>query len=45
MAVQSKAWAYIRLLGGTVGLNPTGGMDVWALVRIVYCQVEVSVMG
>jgi hypothetical protein len=45
VAVQSKAWAYIHVLGGTAELNPTGSMDVWALVCVVYCQVEVSAMG
>jgi len=45
VTVQSKAWAYICLIGGTVGSNPTGGMDVWALVRVMYCQVQVFAMG
>ena len=44
VAVQSKAYVYGRLPAGTVGSNPTGGMDVCLLcVLCVCCQVEVSV--
>jgi hypothetical protein len=44
VAAWSKAWVCSCLLAGIAGLNPAGGMDVF-LLSVVYCQVEVSVMG
>jgi hypothetical protein len=44
VAARSNAWVYGRLFPGTVGSNPTEGMDVY-LVRVVFCQVEVSASG
>ena len=42
LAARSKAWVYGRSPAEIVGSNPTGGMDVWSVVSVVCCQVEVS---
>ena len=42
MAARSKAWVCCRSFAGIAGSNPAGGMEVFSLVNIVCCQVEVS---
>ena len=42
VAARSKAWVWVRSFAGFVGSNPAGDMDVWFLVIVVCCQVEVS---
>jgi len=42
VAARSKAYVYGRSPAEPVGSNPTGGMDVWSVVSVVCCQVEVS---
>ena len=42
MAARSKALVCGRSLAGIVGSNPTGGMDVFSVVSVVCCQVEIS---
>ena len=44
VTARSKAYVYGRSPAGTVGSNPTGGMDVFLLCVLCVCfQVEVSV--
>ena len=42
LAARSKAYVCGRSPAEIVGSNPTGGMDVWSVVSVVCCQVEVS---
>ena len=42
VAARYKARVYGRSPAEIVGSNPTGGMDVWSVVSVVCCQVEVS---
>ena len=42
VAVQSKAWVYGGSPAEIVGSNPTWDMDVFSVVSVVCCQVEVS---
>jgi len=42
VAARSKALFYGRSSAEIVGSNPTRGMDVWSVVSVVCCQVEVS---
>ena len=43
VVARSKGWVS-RLLAGTASSNPAGDMGV-CLVRVVYCQVEISATG
>ena len=45
MAVRPKAWVCRRSLAGIVGSNPAGGINVYILLSVVRCQVEVSSSG
>jgi hypothetical protein len=45
MAQVSKAWVCGRSLAGIAGSNLAGGMDVFLLLSVVCCQVEVTVTG
>jgi hypothetical protein len=40
-----KGWVFGCLLAGIAGSNPTRGMDVCLLSRVVCCQVDVSGSG
>ena len=42
MVALSKAWVCGRSLAGIAGSNPSGSMDVFLLVNVVCCQVDVS---
>ena len=45
VAVRPKACVCRRSLAGIVGSNPAQGMDVYLLLSVVCCQVEVSASG
>jgi hypothetical protein len=46
VAERSKARAFGRTFAGTVGLNPTGDVEVClSVLSVLCCQVGVSVTG
>jgi hypothetical protein len=45
VAVRSKAWVFGRSLPKIPGSNPDRGHECLSLVSVVFCRVEVSVMG
>ena len=45
MARQSKAWVYGLSLTEIEGSNPSGGVDVFSCVNVVWCLVEVPAAG
>jgi hypothetical protein len=42
VAVWSRPWVYGRSHPGIVASNPTRVLGVFSLVRVVFCQIEVS---
>jgi hypothetical protein len=44
LAAHSKVWVCVRPLAGIAGSNPAGDINVFSLVSVVCCQLEVCLL-